>query len=100
MATASVVMLLCYSALMAVTLFAKNKQLLVTKLLIGVGIIIALLHTVLFFLNGSHWLLPFCALLLYLGCAVANGFILKKPHVLHWIIRLVISSVILIFYFI
>ena len=98
MKIASVILLLLYSAFMLLTLFAKDKRLILTKIIVGCGIILAVVHAVLFFLSGSHFVLPLLSLTLFLGCAIANGFIMKKPHALHWLIRFVISAVILLLY--
>ena len=100
MKIASVILLLIYSALMFLTLFVKDNRLIVTKVLTCVGIILAIVHAVLFFAFKSYWLLPVLSLTLYLGCAIANGFIMKKPHLLHWLVRFVISAVILTLYFV
>ena len=98
MKIASVILLLVYSALMFITLFVKDRRLVITKVLTCVGIILAIVHAVLFFISESYWALPLLSLILYLGCAVANGLIMKKPHLFHWLVRFVISAVIFILF--
>ena len=100
MKIASVSLLLAYSVFMFLTLFVKDKRLIVTKVLTGIGIILAAIHATLFFAGTSHWTLPLLTLILYMGCAIANGLIMKKPHLLHWLVRFIVSAIILTLYLI
>ena len=94
----SVVLLLLYCSLMFATLFVKNSQLKITKLLAIMGIIAAIAHTILYLVAQSHWAVLLTSLALFMAYAIANGLLLKKPHVLHWLVRLVLSAVIFILF--
>lgn len=94
----SVVLLLLYSVLMVATLFVKNGKLKLTKLLAILGIAAAIAHTVLFFVAQSHWSILLTSLVLFMAYAIANSLIVKKPHVLHWLVRLIISAVIFVLF--
>ena len=94
----SVVLLILYCVLMLATLFVKNNKLKLTKLLTLLGIAAAIAHTVLFFAAQSHWAILLTSLALFMAYAIANGLLLKKPHVLHWLVRLIISAVIFILF--
>ena len=98
MKIASVVLLLLYSLLMFATLFVKNKKLKYSKILAGLGIAAAIAHTVLYFVAQSHWAILLTSLVLFLAYAITNGLLLKKPHVLHWLVRLVVSTAILVLF--
>ena len=98
MKIASVVLLWVYSALMFATLFVKNEKLRWTKLVAVLGIAAAIAHSVLYFVAQSHWALLLASLSLFLAYAIANGLLSKKPHPLHWIARLVFSSIVLVLF--
>ena len=94
----SMVLLLLYSVLMFATLFVKNDKLKLTKILAVLGIVTSIAHTVLYFVAQSHWAILFISLALFMSYAIANGLLLKKPHVLHWLARLVCSAVIFVLF--
>lgn len=94
----SIVLLLLYCALMFATLFVKNDKLKLTKIFAVLGIAAAITHTVLFFVAQSHWAILLTTLTLFMAYAVANGLLLKKPHVLHWLARLLLSAVIFVLF--
>ena len=98
MKTASIVLLLVYSALMFATLFVKNEKLKWTKLLVVLGIAAAIAHTVLYFVEQTHWALLLASLSLFMAYAIANGLLTKKPHPLHWLARLVFSTLVLVLF--
>ncbi len=78
MKISSIILLLLYCVLMFATLFVKNEKLKLTKLLAVLGIIIAIVHTVLFLVAQSHWAILLTSLVLFMSYGIANGFILKK----------------------
>ena len=98
MKTSSVILLLLYCVLVFATLFVKNNKLKLTKLLAILGIIVAIAHTALYFTAQSHWTILLTSLTLFMAYGIANGLILKKPHILHWAIRFILSAVIFVFF--
>ena len=94
----SVVLLLLYCALTFATLFVKNEKLKYTKLLAVLGIAVAITHTILHFVAQSHWAILLVSLLLFMAYAITNGLLLKKPHILHWLVRLLVSVVIFVLF--
>lgn len=94
MKISSIILILLYCVLMCATLFVKNDKLKLIKLLAVLGIVIAIVHTVFYFVAQSHWAILLTSLLLFMAYGIANGLILKKPHVLHWVIRFILSAVI------
>lgn len=98
MKISSIILLLLYCVLMFATLFVKNDKLKLTKLSAVLGIIIAIVHTVLFFVAQSHWAILLTSLALFMSYGIANGLILKKTHILHWVIRFVVSAVIFVLF--
>ncbi len=94
----SIVLLLLYSALMFATLFVKDKNIKLTKLLAAMGIVFAIIHTVLYFVAKTHWSILLISLLLFMAYAITNGILTKKPHILHWIVRFIISAVIFVLF--
>ena len=87
-----------YCVLMFATLFVKNNKLKLTKLLAILGIAVAVVHTALYFAAQSHWAILLTSLLLFMAYGIANGLILKKPHVWHWVIRFILSAVIFVLF--
>ncbi|MBO4988815.1 MAG: hypothetical protein J6D37_00640 [Clostridia bacterium] len=87
----SVALLLLYSALMFLTLFVKDDKMRRTKPIAAVGIAFALAHTILFFFAETHLAILLSSLLLFMAYAIANGVLTKKPHILHWIVRFLLS---------
>ncbi len=98
MKISSIALLLLYCVLMLATLFAKNSKLKLSKLLCILGIVFAIAHTVLYFVSQSHWAILLTSLALFMAYAVANGLILKKPHILHWAIRFVFSAAVFVLF--
>lgn len=98
MKIASIVLLLLYSALMFVTLFVKDKNIKLTKLLAAMGIVFAIIHTVLYFVAKTHWSILLISLLLFMAYAITNDILTKKPHIFHWIVRFIISAVIFVLF--
>ena len=98
MKISSIILILLYSVLMFATLFVKNDKLKLIKLLAVLGIVIATIHTVFYFIAQSHWAILLTSLVLFMAYGVANGLILKKPHILHWIIRFILSAVIFVLF--
>ena len=91
-------MILLYCALMFATLFVKNDKLRLIKLLAVLGIVVAIVHIVLHFAAQSHWAILLTSLVLFMAYGIANGLILKKPHILHWVIRFILSAVIFVLF--
>lgn len=100
MAIASLVLLLLYGALTFATLFVKNEKLRFSKLLAVFGIFAVIIHTVLFWVAESHWAILLTGLLLFLAYAITNGLLTKKPHFLHWIVRIIVSVIIFVLFII
>ena len=98
MKISSIILLSLYCALTFTTLFVKNDKLKFSKLLATLGIIAALTHIVLFFVAESHWAILLTSLALFMAYAITNGLLLKKPHVIHWAIRFVLSAVIFVLF--
>ena len=98
MKISSVILLLLYSVLMFATFFVKNDKLKFTKLLAIFGIVLAIIHTALYFVAESHWAILLTSLLLFMSYAIANGLVLKQPHILHWVLRFVFSAVIFVLF--
>ena len=98
MKISSIVLLLLYCALMLATLFVKNNKLKPTKILAVLGIAAAITHTVLHFVAESHWAILLTSLALFMAYAIANGLLLRKPHVIHWLVRLLLSAVIFVLF--
>ena len=98
MKIASLVLLLLYCTLMFATLFVKNSKLKSTKILALLGVATAIAHTVLYFVAQTHLAILLTSLSLFMAYAIANGLLLKKPHVLHWFVRLLISAVIFVLF--
>ena len=98
MKTASIILLWLYCALMFATLFVKNDKLKFSKILAILGIVASVVHTVLYYVSESHWTILLASLALFLAYAIANGLIMKKPHILHWMIRFVCSTVIFLLF--
>ncbi len=78
MKISSIILLLLYCILMFATLFVKNDKLKLTKLLAILGIDVAIVHTVFFFVAQSHWAVLLTSLILFMAYGIANGLILKK----------------------
>lgn len=98
MKISSIILILLYCVLMFATLFIKNDKLKLTKLLAVLGIVVAIVHTVLYFVAESHWAILLTSLVLFMAYGVTNGLILKKPHILHWVIRFILSAFILVLF--
>ena len=98
MKISSIILILLYCALMFATLFVKNDKLKLTKFLAVLGIVAAIVHTVLYFVAESHWAILLTCLVLFMAYGIANGLILKKSHILHWIIRFVFSATIFVLF--
>ena len=98
MKIASMILILLYSVLMMATLFVKNDELKLTKLLAVLGIVVAIIHTVLYFVAESHWAILLTSLVLFMAYGITNGLIAKNPHILHWIIRFILSAVIFVLF--
>lgn len=97
MKISSVILLLLYSVLMFATLFVKNDKLKLTKLAAILGIVVAIVHTVCFFVAQSRWAVLLTSLVLFMAYGIANGLILKK-HISHWLIRFVASAIIFVLF--
>ena len=98
MKISSIILILLYCVLMFVTLFVKNDKLKLIKLLAVLGIVVAIVHIVLHFVAQSHWAILLTSLVLFMAYGIVNGLILKKPHILHWIIRFILSAVIFVLF--
>lgn len=98
MKLSSTILILLYCVLMFATLFVKNDKFKLTKLLAILGIVIAIVHIVLYFVAQSHWAILLTSLVLFMAYGIANGLILKKPHILHWGIRFILSAVIFVLF--
>lgn len=98
MKISSIVLLLLYCVLTLATLFVKNRKLRLTKLLAVAGIVAAMIHTMLYFISQSHLAILLTSLLFFMAYGIANGLIMKKPHILHWLIRLILSAVIVVLF--
>lgn len=98
MKIASIILLLLYSALTAVTLFVKDDTCKRTKWLAATGVASAIVHTTLYFVAQSHWGILLASLACMMAYAIANGLLLQKPHILHWVIRFAVSAVIFILF--
>ena len=94
----SVILLSFYCVLTFATLFVKNDKLKWTKPIGALGIAAAITHTIFYFVAQSHWAILLTSLLLFMTYAIANGMLLKKPHVIHWLVRLAISVVIFVLF--
>ena len=94
----SVALLILYCALTFATLFVKNPKLKYSKLIAILSIAVAITHITLYFVAQSHWAILLASLALFMAYAIANGLLLKRPHVLHWLVRFIISAVILILF--
>ncbi len=98
MKIASTILLLIYSALMFATLFVKNDKIKYSKFTAAIGIVLALLHTILYFTAKTHWAILLTSLALFIVYAITNGLLTKKPHILHWLVRFIISAVIFVLF--
>lgn len=98
MKISSIILLLLYCVMMFATLFVKNDKLKLTKLLAILGIGVAIAHTVCFFVAQSHWAVLLTSLVLFMSYGIVNGLILKKTHILHWIIRFIVSALIFVLF--
>lgn len=98
MKISSIVLLLPYCVLTFATLFVKNRKLRLTKLLAMAGIAAAMIHTALYFISQSHWAILLISLVFFMAYGIANGFIMKKSHISHWIIRFILSVTIFILF--
>ena len=98
MKISSIILLLLYCVMMFATLFVKNDKLKLTKLLAILGIGVAIAHTVRFFVAQSHWAVLLTSLVLFMSYGIVNGLILKKTHILHWIIRFIVSALIFVLF--
>ena len=78
MKISSVILLLLYSVLMFATLFVTNDKLKLTKLTAVLGIVVAIVHTVCFFVAQSHWAVLLTSLVLFMAYGITNSLILKK----------------------
>lgn len=98
MKLSSIILVLLYCALMFATLFVKDDKLNPIKLLGILGVVVASAHTVLYFVAQSHWAIMLTSLVLFMAYGIAKGSILKKPHILHWVIRFILSAVIFVLF--